>query len=504
MAAQKLVRAHLSFFIVSNCEGLALVDIRVKDLPLGTPNASKLLAMDLTTTERATIKDIVYAGRPAASQADAEAGTDADKAMTALATKQAIAFQAILQSQAGSVGLDVLSSASQAEAIAAVGVDTSDFIAQDANGNIDVPGYSTVRAGEAVLSETYGGGQSAVGQVTTINGLQFGVPNVQADPSILSTYASRDAVAHFTFMQGNQNVLAVPGSGTTYGTGYVENSVIVAGDNCKPGQIIDTAHTPKWSGVITSVDNTLHRANVSAWYRVDGTGTTGTPAAGVGCTINITTKLFGQNTAVWFGQGVSSDIDGHGYELDMVWQKAGLGVYYGFDAVAYGAFQPSTNYAHSARWGGGVARWLGGFYSEDSLSGGAFSSYWRAGTDFTQPLLRSRVGTDNPLFLMDAAGKTSATRQTTVTTATAITVSSTSGSVIICTNASGSIAITLPSAATTGINNGRKIRVVTLGAGGATVVKPGGAVIATLATGRFQEVIASGNDWQPIGAGGVV
>lgn len=413
---------------------------------------------------------------PTASKAEAEAGTDANKAMTALSVKQAITFQ----------------------------VDTSDFIAQDSDGNIDIPGYSTVRAGEAVLSETYGGGQSAVGQVTTINGLQFGVPNVQADPSILSTYASRDAVAHFTFMQGNQNVLAVPGSGTTYGSDYVQNSVIVAGANCKPGQIIDTAHTPKWSGVITSVDNVLHRAYVSAWYLANASGTTGTPLNGVGCVINITTKLFGQNTAVWFGVGSSSDIDGHGYELDMVWWKAGLGVYYGFDAVAYGEYQPAINYAHAARWGGSAAKWYGGYYSEDTLAGGAFSAYWRSGADFTQPLLRSRVGTDNPLFLIDAAGKTSATRQTTVTTATALTVGSISGSVIICTNASGSIAITLPSAATNGINNGRKIRVVTLGAGGATVVKPGGAVIATLATGRFQEVIASGNDWQPIGAGGVV
>lgn len=90
-----LKRAHvrLSFSIASNCEDLALVDIRIKDLPSGTPVASKKLPMDLTTTESATIKDIVYAGRPAASQAEAEAGIDADKVMTSVATKQSIASE---------------------------------------------------------------------------------------------------------------------------------------------------------------------------------------------------------------------------------------------------------------------------------------------------------------------------------------------------------------------------------------------------------------------------
>lgn len=104
-----------------------MVDIRIKDLPSGTPNASKKLAMDLTTTESATIKDIVYAGRPAASQVEAEAGTDAEKAMTPLTSRQAIDARALLQSQAGSVGLDILASTTQAEAIAAVGVDSSNF-----------------------------------------------------------------------------------------------------------------------------------------------------------------------------------------------------------------------------------------------------------------------------------------------------------------------------------------------------------------------------------------
>lgn len=67
--------------------------VRINALPAGTPTQSKKLAMDLSTAESATIKDIVYAGRPAASQAEAEAGTDADKVMTPVTTKQSIAAQ---------------------------------------------------------------------------------------------------------------------------------------------------------------------------------------------------------------------------------------------------------------------------------------------------------------------------------------------------------------------------------------------------------------------------
>lgn len=70
-----------------------MADIRIKDLPLGTPAATKLLPMDFSTTERASIRDIVFAGRPAASQAEAEAGTNSEKVMTPLTTKQSIASE---------------------------------------------------------------------------------------------------------------------------------------------------------------------------------------------------------------------------------------------------------------------------------------------------------------------------------------------------------------------------------------------------------------------------
>ena len=62
--------------------------IRINALPEATnPAASSFLAVDGATTEKATLQKVVDAGAPVASQAEAEAGADNAKRMTALRTK---------------------------------------------------------------------------------------------------------------------------------------------------------------------------------------------------------------------------------------------------------------------------------------------------------------------------------------------------------------------------------------------------------------------------------
>lgn len=71
-----------------------MADIRINDLPETlTPSASDNVAIDGATTRRTTAKKLVDAGAPVASQAEAEAGTDAEKRMTPLTTKQSIASE---------------------------------------------------------------------------------------------------------------------------------------------------------------------------------------------------------------------------------------------------------------------------------------------------------------------------------------------------------------------------------------------------------------------------
>lgn len=71
-----------------------MADIRIKDLPNeASPSGADFVAIDLVSTRKTTVTLLTEAGRPAASQAEAEAGIQATHAMTPLLTKQAIDFQ---------------------------------------------------------------------------------------------------------------------------------------------------------------------------------------------------------------------------------------------------------------------------------------------------------------------------------------------------------------------------------------------------------------------------
>lgn len=71
-----------------------MVDIRIRDLPPEpNPNEVDVIPIDNGSTRKATIKSVVEAGRPVATQQDAEDGTNNELTMTSLRTKQAISFQ---------------------------------------------------------------------------------------------------------------------------------------------------------------------------------------------------------------------------------------------------------------------------------------------------------------------------------------------------------------------------------------------------------------------------
>lgn len=73
-----------------------MVDLttRIKDLPANSsPNPNQFVPTDLSSTQKITIKTLVDTGAPIASQAEAEAGVNAEKRMTPLTTKQAIINQ---------------------------------------------------------------------------------------------------------------------------------------------------------------------------------------------------------------------------------------------------------------------------------------------------------------------------------------------------------------------------------------------------------------------------
>lgn len=76
------------------------MDIRINELdPVVSPTPGLNMAVDGVTMGRMTIAEVVDIGRPLASQAEAEAGVQATKAMTPLTTAQAIDAQAATTAQ---------------------------------------------------------------------------------------------------------------------------------------------------------------------------------------------------------------------------------------------------------------------------------------------------------------------------------------------------------------------------------------------------------------------
>lgn len=87
-----------------------MADIRINQLPAGGgPVATDFLPLDNGSTRKATVQQVVEIGRPSASQAEAEAGTNPTKAMTPLTTKQSIASEVGVSVQAYDAGLTSIS-----------------------------------------------------------------------------------------------------------------------------------------------------------------------------------------------------------------------------------------------------------------------------------------------------------------------------------------------------------------------------------------------------------
>lgn len=172
--------------------------------------------------------------------------------------------------------------------------------------------------------------------------------------SQISTYAGRDSVTAYiaNTLPPALYTLTAP----TYTATTVSCPTPVDPKKLKVGMVIDTAHSPKWSGFIRSWAADGSSITVSAWYQNGGGA--GTPTSGVNAIVNPFTKIWAQNSGVTLTAS-SYGTAAAGYELDVYNSQADsnpyatgsiIGQTWGFDSCAVGPNKCSAGFVSRGLW----------------------------------------------------------------------------------------------------------------------------------------------------------
>ena len=227
-------------------------------------------------------------------------------------------------------------------------------------------------------------------------------------PAQLAQYTDRDTVSLYV------DNIAPAALVTTDNASYTATTVIIPAPDTETlkryrrGMIIDTKHTPKWSGILDSWNADGSVLTVTGWYtRASGT-TPGVPDNTAGCVLNGFTKAWAHNA------NITLTADSHatracGFELGVFNNRAPLdfatemNYIWGYDAVSLGTHDGAVGYISRT----GTSRFYRSFQSNDAIQAGFYStgtpsfgflSEQTAGT----PFQFNKGGT--PLFYVDNSG----------------------------------------------------------------------------------------------------
>lgn len=160
------------------------------------------------------------------------------------------------------------------------------------SGRLNIDGIRT-------SSDTYGTGDYGCGFAVVAN-----APKAQnarilelTTPAKLSKFLSRDSVGLYAENTSKAPEVNMPDAGTTYTATGAAFSTPIGVNRLRVGMIVDTKHSPKYSGFLTGWTTTS--ITVSAWYLVDGSEVAGTPPDGFGFYISPITKTWAGNLNVF-------------------------------------------------------------------------------------------------------------------------------------------------------------------------------------------------------------
>lgn len=154
-------------------------------------------------------------------------------------------------------------------------------------------------------------------------------------PNQLALYADRDSVG--LYAQNGTVSLVGTYANASFTSTTVTGTVPIDVKLLRKGMIIDTAHEPKYSGMVNGWTPDGLTIQVTAWYRVNGSTTAVTPSNGVAAYINSVTKIWVANFNLMMYPGRATS--GTGCELgvfNFYGNPSGEGaipLIWGYDAV---------------------------------------------------------------------------------------------------------------------------------------------------------------------------
>lgn len=170
-----------------------------------------------------------------------------------------------------------------------------------------------------------------------------------SSPSQLASYPDRDSVTLYVDNYAQSALINVGTANYTATTVTIAAQTAATVKRLRKGMIIDTKHSPKWSGFVDSWNADGSVITVTAWYQSGGGGTPGTPANGTGCVVNGFTKVWAHNANVALPVG-SYATSATGFELGLINDSSVSNVTWGFDSVNLGTHKGTAAFMQRGSW----------------------------------------------------------------------------------------------------------------------------------------------------------